>query len=533
MKRRLVALLCVAAMVAAMFGGCGNETGQETPDEPGTENEDEPDDQTPDDTADEGELEFVELNWFIGSNAKDVDLIQAALDEYFLEKLNCKVTLNVIGGGEYQDVISTKLMSGDEDVDLCTLISQVPYGSYAAMGALYPIDTLWDEYGTDVKGLFSEGVWDSLLVNDHVYAVPTLKDNAYIIGYIYNATLAEELGLDMENLDWSTYMDIEDVMMEALKLRDEKFPEYQGTPLMGGNPGDFPYFTPLERFTNNGSLVVCNIPGKEVVPEMGTDTVFNFYETDEFREMCLLKQRLIESGVMAYDYATFETDPKLMPSTLLNTAWGYTWIDENLFFGDGSTSKLVVFDEPWTDSNNYTTAMTAIGANSKNPERAMMVVELLNSDPYVATLMRFGVEGEHWEYDENGKMQLCNRNADPASPGWLEWYGVAYGNLTIVNGPESYVGPDGIMLEKMAEYNNEAILAAHMGFVLDTESITNELSACANVISEYDYLIKGQVESQEAVNQAVDEFIAKLRENGSEKIVTETQAQIDAWVANK
>ena len=85
----------------------------------------------------------------------------------------------------------------------------------------------------------------------------------------------------------------------------------------------------------------------------------------------------------------------------------------------------------------------------------------------------------------------------------------------------------------MNEYNNDAILASHMGFVLDTTNITNEISACSNVVSEYQYLMNGQVESQDAVNATVDEFVAKLKANGSEKIVAEIQAQVDAWVANK
>ena len=90
------------------------------------------------------------------------------------------------------------------------------------------------------------------------------------------------------------------------------------------------------------------------------------------------------------------------------------------------------------------------------------------------------------------------------------------------------------MLQKMAEYNNEAILAAHMGFVLDTTPIENELSACNNVVSEYyTDLAGGRHESAEAVNQTIDEMNAKLKENGVEKIVAEVQAQIDAWAEGK
>lgn len=524
MKKKLIALLCVSAMLISVLSGCGNKAEEPSAESAVAEEQ-------VSESQEEAGLEYVELDWYVSTNATDTDLIQAALDEYFLEKLNCKVNVHFTSKAEYGELMSTKLMSG-EDLDIVNLFAETPYSTYAEMGALYPIDTLWDEYGTNVKGLFSEGVWDSLLINDHIYAVPTLKDNAYIIGYIYNDTLASELGLDMENLGWTSFMDMEEDMMKALALRDEKFPEYKGTPLIADVKRDCPHYFAMERFISGSGLSICNVPGKEVSSQYGTDTVFNFYETDEFREMCLMKQRLVDAGVMAYDYTTFERDVKFEPSTLMSVAWGYTWIDEHIFSEDFS-SKLVVFDGTWTDAGNYTTAANAIGANCKDPERAMMVLDLLNSDPYVATLLRFGVEGEHWEKDANGDMQLCNRNADPSNAGWIDWYGVSYGNLTIVEGPESYTGPDGIMLEKMAEYNNNAILAAHMGFTLDTSNIANEISACSNIVSEYQYLMNGQLESQDAVNKTVDEFIAKLQDNGSAKIVEETQAQLDAWIASK
>lgn len=550
MKRKLVSLLCAISMLAVMLGGCGgnsdkgssqeSSTGQEESQESKEESQtEESQSEESSETAGGGEtsaqdLEYVELKWdvltFQPDYMKDLDLVQAALDEYFKEKLNCRVILNPMDWGTFSENVPTKLMSGEE-LDLVTISNIISYNTYANMGAFYPIDTLWDEHGTNLKDLFSDGVWDSLKVNDHIYGVPVLKDNCYIIGYIYNQDLADALELDMEQ-GWANIGEMEDFLVEAVKIRNEKFPEYADMPLIAEVPAAFPYWVGMERFLGN-EFAVCNIPGREVAPEMGTDTVFNYMETDSFRELCLMKQRLVQAGVLAYDYGAYETNVMYEPSTLLNGAWGYTWIDEHLY-GDAFTTKLVVFDKIWTDGGNYTSAMTGIGANSKNPERAMMAMELLNTDPYVATMLRFGLEGEHWEKDGDGKMEMVNRNADAGNPGWLQWYGPFYGNLTIVETPESYGGPDGVMLKRMAEYNNGATLAAHMGFVPDTTPIENEISACNNAVNEYyDNLLSGKYESPEAVNQAIDEMIEKLKSNGSDRIVEEVQKQIDAWEASK
>ena len=88
------------------------------------------------------------------------------------------------------------------------------------------------------------------------------------------------------------------------------------------------------------------------------------------------------------------------------------------------------------------------------------------------------------------------------------------------------------MMKKIVEYNNSAILPEHMGFVLNTDPITNEIAACSNVISEYaSTLARGQYDSQDAVNQAVDDFNQKLKDNGVDRILTEVQSQLDAWSA--
>lgn len=163
MKRKLVSLMCMVSMMSAMLSGCGGRPGGEGPKEaskPGREESRESKAQpTEEGTSEEaeagaGDLEYVELKWdalsYQPDNIKDLDLIQAALDEYFKEKLNCRVVLNPMTIGAYLENVPTKLMSGEE-MDLITVNSDVPYNNYANMGAFFPIDTLWDEYGSDVK----------------------------------------------------------------------------------------------------------------------------------------------------------------------------------------------------------------------------------------------------------------------------------------------------------------------------------------------------------------------------------------------
>ena len=86
-------------------------------------------------------------------------------------------------------------------------------------------------------------------------------------------------------------------------------------------------------------------------------------------------------------------------------------------------------------------------------------------------------------------------------------------------------------MKKMNEYVSDATVASHMGFVFNTDAVANEIAACNNVIAEYNGLDTGAYGTEEATLKAVDEFVAKLKANGLDKIIAEVQAQVDAWVA--
>ena len=133
MKRKLVAMLCVASMTAAMPSGCGDSSGgekssqakEESPESTEQSAEEKPSEESSAEESSEvvsgekgaADLEYVELKWdalsYQPENIKDVDLIQAALDEYFKEKLNCRVILNPMEAGDFKETVPTRLMSGE------------------------------------------------------------------------------------------------------------------------------------------------------------------------------------------------------------------------------------------------------------------------------------------------------------------------------------------------------------------------------------------------------------------------------------
>lgn len=522
MKKRWISLLVALALTVSAFAGCGS--GDTVP---------AADDNSASSGEGNGELEYAELDWYLDLGEKpDISIVNDTLNEYLMEKINTKVNLHILSADEYATKLPTMLSAG-QDVGIVTYNSSVNYTVHTKQGSFFPLNDLLDQYGTGIKGEFSDDVWNAMRIDGEIYGIPALKDNCYIMNMIYNEEMAEELGLDMEGLEFKNWRGNEDFFTQALQLRNEKHPEMEGKPLLMDIASEFPYYFNVETFLGNNYTAVCNISGIDDVAGYGSDTAFNLYATDEYREFCLMKQRMVENGVYAYDYADYP-DSLYDGSLLACAGWGFTYISDHLY-SDTYTTRLKVAENVWTDTNNYIGTGSAIAANCADPERAMMVLELVNTDSYIATMLRFGVEGEHWVIDDNGNMTMegSSRNSgDPVDRGYYYWYGASFGNLTVVDAPEDLTGPDNIMMKKIVEYNNSAILPEHMGFVLNTDPITNEIAACSNVISEYaSTLAKGQYDSQDAVNQAVDDFNQKLKDNGVDRILTEVQSQLDAWSA--
>jgi len=452
------------------------------------------------------------------------------------KKINANVKIYYWTGAEWEEKMTTMVSAG-QDVGIIGFGSQskLDYVVQSNRGAFYPLDDLLGQHGSGTWKLFDEAIWNSMRINGKIYGIPSLKDNCYIISIIYNAEMADALGIDMESVDYKNWRNIEPFLNDVIEKREAMFPEYDQYPLCGGAGLESPYNFAIESFLNDSYLAACNIDPFFDVEGFDADTVFNLYATDEYREFCKSRQRMVERNIFAYDY-TDKSEWNYTGGMFAWVGWGYTYMQEHLF-GDNFTTKMVVSDHIWTDTNNYFSAGTAISANCAVPERAMMLLELVNTDPEFATMMRFGIEGKHYIINNEGKMQFegSERNGgERADYGYYYWYAAPVGNLTIVKAPESLTGPNGIMLDRIIEYNNSAVLPNHMGFVFNVEPVANEIAACTNVVMEYrDTLRNGQLDSQEEVDTVVDEFVAKLEANNVQKIVDECQKQINDWKAGR
>ena len=161
----------------------------------------------------------------------------------------------------------------------------------------------------------------------------------------------------------------------------------------------------------------------------------------------------------------------------------------------------------------------AINASSKNPERALMAIELLRSNEEINKLTWYGVEGEHYTADGDEYYTPTEKSSNfPAGEvcPW-GWYSSKYA-MTSTTEPA-------IVQETIDKWKeNDTVDNPLTAFTFDDSEVKNEMSAVGNVVTQYGVPIDlGMVDDVEA---AVKEYRTKLSEAGLDKIIEKCKEQV-------
>ena len=83
---------------------------------------------------------------------------------------------------------------------------------------------------------------------------------------------------------------------------------------------------------------------------------------------------------------------------------------------------------------------------------------------------------------------------------------------------------------KYTEFNDTAKLSPLYGFIFDTSKVKNEITAISNVKGKYKAIIEnGDADPAESLPA----FNEELKAAGIDNVISEMQAQADAWLAEQ
>ena len=396
MNKRIVAILLVFSMLLSVVA-CGRKENREYPN-----------------TKAMRQIDFtlkpVTITYLtIGdkpTNGRTEEVIER-LNRILEKRLNARLDIYYIGWDDYLKNYNMAVASPDSGIDLIgTGTDWLDAWPNVIAGNFMPLsEDMLREYCGLTYANVVKSQWESCSYDGNIYFIP---ENEYTQwtnhGFIYRADIANEAGLnDIQNWD-----DLDKYFRCVIDNHPEMLPwDYDGK----GAEVPLGYLMSARKYTPIYELTTYGLWGEDV--EKPGKIVSPYYSGNELVEYARLMKKWNNMGVWRDNVALAQdnTQEFYAGETSVvqhHTQQYYTVIEPTMQVIDPDM-KLKFFWFGKENGNllrvsNLHGAM-AVSAYSKNPERALLVYDMLRNDQECYNLLRFGIEGVQYQSTDNGMLE--------------------------------------------------------------------------------------------------------------------------------
>jgi putative aldouronate transport system substrate-binding protein len=469
--------------------------------------------------------------YLLGAAPAGFDAVMAKLNEKLKADLNCSMEINYIGWSDMQSKYPLVLAAG-ENIDWIFTAPWSFYAQQAANGAFMEItEDVMTKYMPKHWAIMKEtSAMNEAAIDGKAYMVTSISPDKKVNAFLYRKDLADKYGVaeinklsDIEpylkaikenekgmipmNLE-STYdlgRPINDLVAETLGQWKD--------PLVITGGGSGLLYKPFEAeikldYQSNGT-------GANPYFVTAAKKVKTWYDAGYINKNAFAnKVRSKDAFVQGKSAVGFGNSMDLQGPMAQAEGAGFTVKIVPVL---GAVSGKYAAD-PYIN-NGF-----AISAKSKNWERTLMAMDLICEDEAYEHLVYYGIDGVNYVIKDN-KIDLpegitADKNTYPADAAGF-WFTNKNLHLPLATWTQSYID----LYNKIPEYLGTDPLAA---YTPNVENIKTEAANCNAVLTQYQNPINlGAVKDVDAAYKQLDD---KLKAAGIEKIYTEVEAQIKAYL---
>lgn len=464
--------------------------------------------------SDSSDQEFkpVELSWYYPqwSTQPDLKSVEDAVNKITQEKINATIRMKPIDGGSYGQKLNTMVASNEKFDIAWTSFWMFDYAQNARKGAFTELDdSMLDKYAPNLRKALPDVVWQALKVDGKTYGILNYQTITNREGFLIQKKYVDKYGIDPEAIK-----EVKDMEPFFEKIKADE----PGTiPFSMTRGGKFEVmktsFNNLEFISNQALIGIYRDDADLRVVDIAT--------TPEYKEYLELMHSWYKKGLINQDAPMLKSDKENLKvgkvaSFFHNVLKPGREQEEKTSFG-GNDVVAIPITEPFVGTNTIIQSMQAISKTSANPERALMFLDLLNSDPELLNLVAFGIEGKHYtKVNENTVKPIPDGGYDPNQT-WV------FGNGFIAYLRE---GQEQAIRDQTLKENEAAQPSPILGFTFDPQSVLTEIANIQAVADQFGPpLNTGAVDP----NEKLEEFISKRKTAGIDKVIEEVQKQLDEW----
>ena len=549
MKKKALCLLLAMIMVLSILAGCTSKPA-ETPDtpatsEPAADNTANTPEEQPAEQPEEPALEQKTIQLMITGSGKQAnsDKVWAAFNELLQQYVpNTTVEFIDVPFEEYSEKFTQVLASG-EGVDLAWTGWLIDKPTNISDGNLMPLDDLLAEYGQGIVDILGEEVveihrnaadgklyylpsWQGLVGDRRGWLVVT--EIAELAGDTWIEDTEAALNKWRNNYSDNTEA-FQAVLDQATKyLAAAKEAGKLGAGINTGRAFGWSMYNGMYSFLGVGGaeigITYCD----------GTFTVKDGVAGEHYKLYAKTmadwyKEGYIRSDIMSVDTSTLTTpkNGEITDTTYVFSCDPYlTEADQEAAIADAGMDMTYLPVEENASLILGGDTSYAIPYCADEPERAMMVLNAIYSQPDLYNTLIYGIEGEDYTKNADGTITTSYVGASPTaddSYGIQRWIIGSCKNALINNGTDPNYYADLDALEETARVN------PFLNFTFDR---TNVEGICASILYVY-YEYGPQLDNGVAGDnweELYNNYMAARKDAGIEELVTEFQNQLNAYI---
>ena len=529
MKKRgkqVLALLLGTAMAVSLLAGCGSKSSSESTQAVSSAAE------TSTEVKESGSeaasavdtSEHVDLKMYlVGDKPEGFDDVYAKVNEVLEEKLNCSIAVDWLSWAEHDKKYSLLFSSGEDFDMIFTATSWCHFEQTVALGGFKTLEKEFIQtYAPGIWETLPEVAWEQATLNGSICMVPANFTEVQLDTFALRGDLMEKHGYK----DITSYEELtsffkacaKDGIYATTTADGMYYPWFQsqGYVITGGAP-------------SHGRLVLYH--GSDPA-----DTNLKYIlDWDEFGEYCHDMKEMADAGCWPSDVLSSTADRQdgLLTGKSVGMRWnlGSCKLYANQVNAENPEWNVNIYNvlpDGMYAGTKYINGGIGINANSKNPERAMMVLNEFATNQEIQDLTQLGIEGVNWEAVGDDQYKIIEGHAYNTSNNW-GWRNLDIQRTQYQENPTA-VDTRAIELDK---YFQEHKRGDHVldGFSFDTAPVSVQYAAVEAAMGTYfDPLLCGLVED---VDTSLEQFRSAMEAAGIREVLEEMQKQVDEYVASR
>lgn len=519
-KKSGIKLMALTMALIMCFGlvACGAAPAATTPPAPAANGDQEPASPTQSLTAEP----VVLTMYLLGDRTPDFDEVFAKINEKMQKEINTTLDVKFMSWSEYEQKYPLVFASG-EDFDIIYTADWCFYNAQATKQGFYEITREeLETYAPQTAATIYPEAWEQAKVNGKVYMLPMNYKELTSYVYLVRGDLMDKYGIEsVETLD-----EVE-AYLDAIAQNEKGM-----IPLDIGSDFDATFmFSLMWNQAVSGKLESVG-PWQLMGCTSVDDTeakITSEVTQPEFLDVITRLKDWKDRGFWSKSAAvntqnnkeSFAAGKSAMGLMNVNNAKSeYAAITEahpewdvRVFDAQGNAPAVV---------QSYLANGMCIFSKSKNPQRALMALDLLRCDKEINELFNYGIEGKHWQAVGDNKLVSLEASSGYPYDGNCNW-GIRNDALW-----RSIEGGIPGLDEMTAHWMETAASGKFATFNFNDENVKNEVAALTEIFgSDFKLLCLGFTNDPAA---DVAKLQKKMEAAGAEKLYSEMQSQAQAFL---